>query len=315
MFGRFSNSWALARSSWHVLRTDKQLLVFPFISGIGCLLVLLSFAVPFLANPTLLDSLNNKNGGDPSPWLYVLAFAYYFCNYFVIVFCNAALISCAMIRFNGGEPTVGDGFSAAMSRLPQIAAWALVSATIGLALKVVENAHEKAGKFITMLLGTAWTVITFFVVPVLVVEKVGPFQAISRSLSILKKTWGEALVGQWGIGLFMFLLLLPCIALFIAGGLLATTVQARDLAVLAVAAVYFLVWLAISSAMHGIYLGALYQFAAYNRVPDGFEPETMAGASRRRDAKRSAKNFAGPRTPEKPETQAKVIRFTFACVF
>ena len=39
------------------------------------------------------------------PWVYGFLFAFYFCNYFVIVFFNAALVSCALIRFNGGEPT------------------------------------------------------------------------------------------------------------------------------------------------------------------------------------------------------------------
>lgn len=278
MFQRFSNSWALAKSSWQVLRNDKQLLVFPIISGIGCILVLISFAVPFLANPALLGFLDNDKGGHPPPWVYVVAFAYYFCNYFVIVFCNAALISCTIIRFNGGEPTVGDGFRAAMSRLPQIAAWAAVSATVGLALKAVENVNEKVGRFISALLGTAWTVITYFVVPVLVVEKVGPFQAITRSLSILKKTWGEALIGQWGIGLFMFVLLLPAIVLVILGAIVASKVLAVGFAIMALAAVYFVIWMAIGSAMHGIYIGALYQFAAYDKVPEGFSSEAMEGA-------------------------------------
>lgn len=95
-----------------------------------------------------------------------------------------------------------------MSRLPQIFAWALVSATVGVLLKLVENAHEKIGQFISAILGTAWTVVTFFVVPVLVVEKVGPFEAIKRSIALLKKTWGEALAGNFGLGLFMFLLML-----------------------------------------------------------------------------------------------------------
>ena len=110
-----------------------------------------------------------------------VSFAFYFSTYFVIIFCNSALISCAMMRFNGQEPSVGDGFRMAMSRLPQIFAWALVSATVGMLLKVIENAHEKVGYYISMLLGAAWSIMTFFVVPVLVVEKTGPFEAVGRS--------------------------------------------------------------------------------------------------------------------------------------
>src|SRR5439155_1726273 len=95
-------------------------------------------------------------------WTYPVAFAFYFCNYFVIVFCNSALISCALMRFNGQEPTLADGFGAAWSRLPQIAAWALVSATVGILLKAIENAHERAGQTVSFILGTAWTIPRLF---------------------------------------------------------------------------------------------------------------------------------------------------------
>src|SRR5262249_3499070 len=140
MFERISNSFALARSSWHVLKTDKQLVLFPILSGIGVLLVLASFAVPL----AVLAAQGNirLDDGTPPLWTYPVAFAFYFCNYFVIVFCNAALISCALMRFNGETPTLRDGFRAAAARLPQILAWSLVSATVGILLKAIESAHE-----------------------------------------------------------------------------------------------------------------------------------------------------------------------------
>src|SRR5262249_4768139 len=155
-------------SSWQVLLMDKKLILFPIMSGICCLIVLLSFLTPFLIAP---PDWIVKGQGVPPVWFYLVAFLFYFVNYFVIVFFNAALVSCAFIRFPGGTPTIGDGMRAAVSRLPQILAWALVSATVGMLLKAVENVHEKAGEIISAILGTVWTVITYFVVPVLVVEK------------------------------------------------------------------------------------------------------------------------------------------------
>ena len=286
MFERISNSFALARSSWDVLRQDKQLIVFPIVSGIACLFVMAGFALPFVAQPAWLDFIrNNQNLRQPPPLFYVLAFAYYFCNYFVIIFCNAALISCAMIRFNGGRPTIGDGFGAAMSRLPQILAWALVSATVGVLLKMVENANEKIGSFISALLGTAWTIMTFFVVPVLVVEKTGPIDAVKRSLSILRKTWGEALVGNMGIGFFMFLMSIPGILLVVLGVALLAIGHLALLGgvVIAGAVLYFIALSAVSSALHGIFLGAMYQYAANGEVPDGFERGTLKRAFARKD--------------------------------
>lgn len=277
MFDRLARSFELAKSSWRVLLTDKHLLVFPLVSGLGCLLVLLSFVLPFALRPDLLDFLGKD--GQPVPiWAYVVAFAFYFCNYFVIVFCNSALISCALLRFNGGEPTLADGFGAAFSRLPQIFMWALVSATVGVILKAIENAHEKAGEFVSAILGTAWTIITFFVVPVLVVEKVGPFQAISRSLSLLRKTWGEALVGGLGLGLFKLLLFLPVLALGVVGFLLLSKMLAIGVAVLILAFLCLLLWMAAGSALDGIFLSALYQYAANGSVIKGFDQDTLEHA-------------------------------------
>jgi len=280
MFERLSNSYALARSSWQVLRQDKQLIVFPIMSGIGCLLVMAGFAVPLVVWPQLLDFLGKQaQGNQPSPWLYVLAFAYYFCSYFVVIFFNAALISCAIIRFNGAEPTVGDGLRAAWLRLPQILAWAALSATVGVLLKAIESVHDKLGQLISWLLGTAWAVITYFVVPVLVVEKVGPFQAIKRSLQILKKTWGEAVIGRLGLGLFMFLLALPGIALIVLGALLMVAMPiAIGVAVIVLGLLYFVLLAAVGSALQGIFLSALYQYAAFGQVPSGFDQDVMKHA-------------------------------------
>jgi hypothetical protein len=278
MFERISNSFALARSSWHVLRTDKKLILFPILSAVGVLLVLASFAIPLavLAVQGQIQFQNNR----PPVWVYPVAFAFYFCNYFVIVFCNAALISCALMRFNGQEPTLRDGFRAAGARLPQILAWSLVSATVGLLLKIVENAHEKVGEIISAVLGTAWTVLTYFVVPVLVVEKLGPFAAIRRSIAVLRKTWGEALVGNLGLGFFKFLLLLPGLLLIVAG--IAVCVGAKllpvGLALVGVGIVLLLAAAAAGSALDTIFLSALYQFAAFEKVPEGFDRSNMEDA-------------------------------------
>lgn len=289
MFDRLANSLSLARSSWQVLRQEKQLVIFPILSGLGCLLVLASFAVPFILHPQWLGFLAEQpargdfaQDGQFPAWTWALLFAYYFCSYFVIVFCNAALISCALIRFHGDTPTVADGFQAAVSRLPQILAWSLVSATVGVLLKVVENVHEKAGAFISSLLGSAWTVLTFFVVPVLVVEKVGPFQAIQRSLALLRRAWGEALVGHMGVGLILFLFSLLGIGLFVVGGFLCQSIPVLGVALLAAAVVYLLVLAAAGSALNGIFLAALYQYAAFNQVPGGFEQGILERAFARK---------------------------------
>ena len=281
MFDKLSNSFALARSSWGVLRTDKKLLIFPILSGIACLLVMLSFAAPvlllILQNPQRdidFDKINPVVS-------YGLLFAFYFLSYFVVIFFNVALTHCALIRFSGSEPTIGDGLQAAVARLPQILAWTAVAATVGVLLKAVENAHEQIGKFISAILGTAWSVVTFFVVPVLVVENVGPFAALGRSVAILKRTWGESLIGNFGIGLFIFVLTIPFILLMVVGVMLLGTAPALlplGLLVLALGVVYLLVLMAVSSAMHVVFVAAVYQYAAQGSVPVGFSERIVQHA-------------------------------------
>ncbi|HEV3257409.1 MAG TPA: DUF6159 family protein [Gemmataceae bacterium] len=283
-FDRISAGFELAQSSWQVLRQSKQLIVFPILSGLACLLVLASFALPFLVHPQWLNFLDAPAGqGMQVPvWSYLILFAYYFCTYFVIVFFNAALVSCALMSFNGEEPTVSDGLQAAGSRLPQILAWALVSATAGVLLKVLESAHERVGQIVSAILGTAWTIMTFFVVPVLVVEKVGPFEAVGRSMSILRKTWGEGLVGSMGIRLFLFLLAIPGILLAVFGFMALGQAPALGVLLLALAGLYYLALLAVGSALDGIFLTALYQYAAFDRVPGAFDRGVLARAFERK---------------------------------
>jgi len=170
---------------------------------------------------------------------------------------------------------------AAWIRLPQILAWALVSASVGVLLKAVENIHEQVGAFISAILGTAWSIVTYFVVPVLVVEKVGPVEAVKRSVEILKRAWGEALVGHFGIGFFIFLLSIPLIVLLFVGVALCfggPVLLPLGIAVVLLAVMGFLGLMAVSSAMDNIFTAALYQYAAHGQVAAGFSEGTFRNA-------------------------------------
>lgn len=281
MFQRISNGWELAQQSWRVLKLDKELLVFPLISGIACMLVMASFAVPLWASGYVDTVMDDENGVSQANQIigYVVLFAYYFVNYFVIIFFNSALISCAIIRFKGGNPNLMDGFSAACSRLPQIAGWALVAATVGLILKIIESRSEKVGAIVASLLGMGWSAVTYFVVPVIVVERAGPIEAAKRSLQVLRRTWGEALTANFGIGFIVFLASLLAIiplvlgALAIGGGLVPLGIVAIVIGVVALLVVSL-----ISSALNSIIIGALYLYAAEGTVPQQFDDDTFRHA-------------------------------------
>jgi hypothetical protein len=282
MFQKISFGWDLAMQSFQVLKEEKRLIVFPLLSGIACLVVLASFAVPLWGTPQFQAVV--EDGQVPNDVLsYVLLFVFYFINYFVIVFFNSALIACVVHRFRGGTPSISFGLGVAMLRLPQIAGWALVSATVGLVLKIIESRSEKVGQIVAGLLGMAWGIVTYFVVPVLVVEKAGPIEAVKRSTAILKKTWGESLSANFSLGMIFFVVFLLAfipLALVVMLGVYCLSVGQVVLGGVALtsAVLIFILISLVSSTLSTILLAAVYVYAAEGKVPGQFEPELIQDA-------------------------------------
>ncbi len=180
MFATFSRSWEFTKLSFGILFDFKQLIIFPILSTAAFLVVAASFIVPMWTFGVIEAWTAQMDEGtiasEVMMWVFMLAF--YFVSYFVMSFFNTALIACALKVVNGEAPTIEYGMTVAFKRIPQIAAWSLVAAIVGVLLKMLER-YEKIGEFVAALLGTAWSALTFFVVPVLAVEGVGPFTASS----------------------------------------------------------------------------------------------------------------------------------------
>jgi uncharacterized membrane protein len=283
MFDKIARSWALSKASWSVLRSDKQLVLFPLLSSVSCLLVLASFAAPvaalvdWSAVKAALESKNNNNQQQvqlvTTPVYYVILFAFYFVNFTVIAFFNAALIACAMRKFEGEEATMSTGLRVAASRFPQILGWAALNSTIGVILRMIADNSGIVGRIVIGLIGFVWTIATYFVVPVLVVEKIGPIDAIKRSGAIIKKNWGESLVVNAGLGALSFVgFLLALIPLAIGIALTVQTGSAAPVIIGVAAMVLMLIALAlITSTLQVILIAALYRFAATGLVPEHFD--------------------------------------------
>lgn len=271
--GKLSHTWSLMGASWQVLKQDREILIFPLMSGICCLLVLASFAIPILSsgNWEIPDEEVLKEQGI---MYYGPLFLFYFCTYFIIVFFNSAIIACATIRMQGGDPTVGDGFRAALARIHLIFGWALVSATVGLVLRIIEDRSKTVGRIVAGLLGMAWAVVSFLVVPILVVEKKGPVQALKESTILLKETWGEQLVGNFSFGLIFFLLGVPAYILIALGFFSGSFVVMATCTLFAV--IYLIVIALIQSALQAIFQAAVYLYARDGGAPTGFDPELLA---------------------------------------
>jgi hypothetical protein len=273
MFDRLGRSWRLAKASAAVLRQDKELLVFPLISLAALLVVVAAFAAPIIG----LGVLDGLRGERLSALHYAIAFLFYFCQYFVIFFFNAALVGAAMIRLDGGTPTVGAGLRIATSKAGTIAGYALIAATVGMVLRMIQERVGFIGRIIVGLLGVGWTIATYLVVPVLVAEEVGPIEAVKESAGLLKKTWGENVIGQVGLGAvfgLVFLAVMLCGAALTAGAFMT-----HSIALIVAALVLTLLALGITAlvqtALAGIYSAALYRYATTGEGMPGFDSAAL----------------------------------------
>jgi len=293
MFRSLSTSWELAKASYGVLRSDRQLIIFPLISTILTMIVAVTFIaplIPFFMHSSMSSFAVASNGhyyqsrapggSGHSALYYIWAFTFYLSQYFVIFFANTALVSAAIIRLRGGSPTVADGFSVARSRIGSIFCYALIASTVGMVLRTIQERVGILGKIVTAIFGVAWTVATFLVTPVLVLENPGAIGAIKRSTALLKQTWGEQIVGTVGISVVFSWIMLGILvvfgSLFVAAAVAGSTAMAVTSGILLVLALLALAL--IQSALSGIYTAAVYLYAAEGFTPGAFDGDTIRGA-------------------------------------
>jgi len=281
MSGRFTRSLELARASFAVVRADKELLLLPVMSVFALLLILGSLAVPV----AVLGGFSAGAAPGDSPASLAAALLFYVATWFVALYFNAALVGAAMIRMDGGNPTLGDGLRIAWQRKGRILGYALIAATVGLVLRAIEERVGWLGALVVKLVGVAWAVATFLVVPVLVTRDVGPLAAVKESAELLRETWGENIIGNFGLGLVFAAAYVAWIAVCAVALYLAAQTGAIVLigAVVLVGVIVLLALSALQATMQGVYAAALYRHATH---PDasipGFAPELMRGAFRTR---------------------------------
>jgi hypothetical protein len=273
MSNRFERSWDLVKASASVLRQDKELLLFPLISSAALLLVALAFLLPAVG----LGALDGLERDELSLGHYLVAFLFYFSQYFVIFFFNAGLVGAALIRLDGGDPTFADGMRIARSRIGVIAGYAAIAATVGMILRAIQERVGFIGKIIVGLLGVGWSIATFLVVPVLVHRDVGPVQAVKESAALLKETWGENVIGRAGLGV-AFSLIFIGVVIF---GLFIIFVAFMTKSIFVIGLAFFITALAVGltalaqTALAGIYAAALYRYATTGKEAEGFDPKML----------------------------------------
>jgi hypothetical protein len=241
--------------------------------------VALAIVIAFFAMPVFVELHGHARLQGPVPLsapMYAALCVFYFLDYFVIIFFNSALVACVLRQVDGEQPSLRYGLAFAWQRLPQIFGWALMTSTVGILLRLLEEKVGFIGRIVVGLLGMAWSVTSFLVVPVLVAEGTGPIESYKRSVEMLKQTWGEQIIGNVSFGLIFALFgIVPAMILFFLA------IGAGAAAILAVGAI-LVVWLVvlalIQSTLQTIYQAAIYLYAANGEAPPGFDNQLVAEA-------------------------------------
>lgn len=275
--GKIRNGWELTKQSFRVIKEDKEILIFPILSGI----VTIGFSAIFfffflLGEITLL--FTSQNLANVALWLWF--FLFLLGTYFIAIFFQAAIITSASVRFSGKNPSLGDGFKEPIKKIHKLFIWAIISAVVGLLLKIIENLGKGrsrgtrlATSITSSLLGLAWALLTFFTVPILLFENTSTFGSIKRSKDLFIRTWGENVTAQFTIGGVFFLVTLPFIVLFFLSflsGSIAFIIFSLVLLLLSIAVISV-----ISTSVNGILKAALYKYATSKKMPSVYTPETL----------------------------------------
>ncbi len=277
-----------AKASWAVLQHDRELAVLPILGALASIAVVLAVGLPIWLSTNAIDDGGSSAGSEPMLWIggIIILFAVTV----ITVFFNAAVVSGARERFSGGDPTISSAIKGAFSRLHVIVPWAILALTVGMIIRLIQSSDNIVARILGSLLNMAWGVLTFLVVPILVVEQTGPFQSLSRSGELLRHTWGENLIAQVGFGIIGFVAAIPGI-IIIAIGASAGSVGAL------VAIVIGFGWIAlvsvVISTLTAIFQMALYLYATTGQVPMGFEQSGLNDTFNERSQGPLMRGFGG----------------------
>jgi Family of unknown function (DUF6159) len=282
----FSRSWQLTKLSFDVIKKDTEMLLFPLLGGIFSLLYSAA-----LIYPTIVVDLMHQgsSGAARSAWSMAdtaILFVTYLGLSFIATFFNVCVVFTTKTRFEGGDATFMDSLKFALSKIHLVFMWSIVAATVGILLRALDMAAERAGAIggfllglLRGLLGAVWSIVTIFVVPAMVYRNVGPFAAIKSSAQTLKETWGESLVRHYGLGLAQLLFMLLGVVLTIVMVVaLANVGGVAMVLAIAFAVIYFLTVILVFNVANAVFNTALYAWANGGIAPDGFDEDTLRGA-------------------------------------
>jgi hypothetical protein len=286
---RFSRGWRLTKDSWSVIKADRSLLAFPVVGSIASVIAFAIIAVPGVAVWAASDQ-----------WWTVLPFvavALYAAT-FVTIYMGVGLAAAAAQVMEGQDATLKSGLAVSRRHVGSIAKWALVQTTVGLIINALQQMAESengllriVGLIFTTLVSVAWSLASFFVIPLVAFEDLGPKDALTRSVAIIKQQWGESVVGSASIGGIIGLLgILPAIGLIVLG---VAAGGPGGIALIVVGAIVLLIAAVLVNTLSQVFRVALYRYATGAPETPGFASDDLAAAFRPKKARGRGARAAG----------------------
>jgi len=268
--GRISNTIALAKVSWKVLRKDRELLLLPVLSFLASIVVLALLWLPTLS--AIDTSGLADESGDPGAVLIVVGVISAMAMSIISVFFNGALVAGAHERLSGGDLTVRSALGRALLRLAGLLPWAIITGTVGLILQAARERAGWMGRFVVNMVGMAWQTATFLVVPAIVIDDHGAVSGLKASAALLKRTWGENIAARVGFGLLGIVAIIPAVIVLFATGALGGTALVVGILL---AVPYLALVVVVLTALNAVFQTALYLYATTGSVPAGSDDSNL----------------------------------------
>jgi hypothetical protein len=281
--GRMKLGRALFKSAMTALGQDKKIILAPVFGGLITMAIFVTLSIGMVA--TIWFNQVESNDVIAIAFAVVIGLS----AAFIHVFTQATVMAAANQRFEGQNPTIGTGFAQAKTQAGNLSKFALLEATVGTVLRAVRENLQGIGNFVSFIGGLAWAVSSYFALPVILFEGLGPIASVKRSVAIIKEKWGSALRLNLFAGVAFLLVWLAVFGGFIAS-MAALVLQSEsnfeNLPMLIasisglVGSIVLLIAVAfVQQTVMSYACVALYRYAVGKPVP-GFDPQLMQAAFR-----------------------------------
>ncbi len=168
---------------------DRFVLLFPFLAFVfnamafGGIVIFVVLTIPIWVTM----------GDNSAIYVTVLAVLMTIFAAFTHVIVQASVMAAANQRYSGQTPTFSSAMKEVGQRLGTLSLFGLLEATVGMVLRAIRDNLKGAGSLISFIGGLAWAVASYFAIPAILFEGLGPINAVRRSSEIIKTKWGSAL--------------------------------------------------------------------------------------------------------------------------